>query len=272
VGSAPQFRIVGHPREVQAIAAERLADLLIAVPSALSWESQQVVASLAERSDSAIEVRLAPTHYDLHAAQVEPAPLGFVPLVRVHSARLIGLDAVLRALLDVTLAGLLLLITAPVLAIMLARAWLRGVRPLLVSQRVLGRGGEPITLQVLNPEVTQRLLLRGVPALIAVLRGQLALVGPRPVPVEQREAYQRWEGLLLSVPPGLTGPWRLVPCEEAPEERVLADIWWVRNWSIWQHLFVLTKTVHALWGGARRDREVQRWALTVPRRGEGAPA
>jgi lipopolysaccharide/colanic/teichoic acid biosynthesis glycosyltransferase len=261
-----RFPVLGHPRDTQAVAAETRADLLVVVPAALSWESQQLLVQLAESEARRLEIRLAPTDYDLNAAQLQPAPLGFVPLVRVQPARLLGVDALLRGVVDVGLAAATLTILLPALSVVVAAAWLRGVRPLLVSRPVLGQGGPPVTLWLLNPDVSEGLVLRGVPALVAVLRGQLALVGPRPLPLEKAASCRRWSRLLLSVKPGLTGPWRLSRPDASDEERLLADVWWVRNWSIWQHLFVLVQSLRSMWGGMQGRREVQRWEVARYRR------
>jgi len=260
-----QFPVLGHPCEAQTLAAKTQADLLIVVSAALSWESQQLVVRLSDARGDAPEVRLAPTHYDLDAAQVEPASLGFVPLVRVHPARLVGVDALLRGVFDTTLAAVLLIAVAPALLAVLAAAWLRGVRPLVARKEILGQGAVPVTLYLLNPSVSRHLLLRGFPALLAVLQGRLALVGPRPLTVEQAAEHQPWFSLILSVKPGLTGPWRLAEPELSPEECLLADIWWVRNWSIWQHLFVLAQTARRSWCTVPSDRQVQRWEANAQR-------
>jgi len=254
-----RFPVLGHPRDAQTVAAETRADLLIVVPAALSWESQQLLVQLAESDAQRLEIRLAPTDYDLNAAQLQAAPLGFVPLVRVQPARLLGVDAVLRSVVDLALAATTLTILLPALSVVIAAAWLRGVRPLLVGRPVLGQGGLPVTLWLLNPDVSEGLVLRGLPALVAVLRGRLALVGPRPLPLEKAASCRRWSRLLLSVKPGLTGPWRLTRPDVADEERLLADVWWVRNWSIWQHLFVLVQSLRGMWGSMQGKPEVHRW-------------
>jgi lipopolysaccharide/colanic/teichoic acid biosynthesis glycosyltransferase len=260
VHGAAEFVVLGHPSDARWIAAEVGADLLIAIPAALSWESQQTIAQLAERPPRGLEVRLAPTHYDLCAAQLQPAPLGFVPLVQVHPARLVGVDAVLCRCADLVLAALLLGLLAPAVGCAVVRAWLRGARPLLTTERVLGQHGRPVTLWLLDVGVTERLVVRGAPALLAVLRGAVSLAGPRPVPLQDAERLGCWAGVLLSVKPGLTGPWRLVSARLSAEEQLLADVYWVRNWSIWQHLFMVAHSAVSLWNRARGDRVVQRWA------------
>lgn len=223
-----------------------------------------------------LDVRLAPTRYDLTVAQVVPAPLGFVPLLRLEPVRTVGIDAFLRAAVDLALAASLLLALMPAAAWVVLRALVRGVRPILVEQQVVGFRAQPTRLRLLHSNVTRAVLLRGVPSLVDVLRGRLALVGPRPVPIEDRGAYQRWAGLLFAMKPGLTGPWRLAGPGATPEERVLADVWWVRNWSIWQHLFVLFQSARGLLG-AGASAGIGRWlalpASTVsmlpPARGHG---
>jgi hypothetical protein len=120
--------------------------------------------------------------------------------------------------------------------------------------------------------VSDHVLLHGLPALVAVLRGELALVGPWPVPVEDRATYSRWAGLLLAVKPGLTGPWRLVPREASMVERVLADIWWVRNWTVWQHIFVLAKSARLLRPRDPSRSQVTRWLACADEQPATRPA
>ncbi len=264
--SRRQFQVVGHPYDAQELAMVHRCDLVIVVPAALSWESQQALVQLGA-ADNGLDVRLAPAAFDLAAACVEPAPLGFLPLLRLGGSRIVGVQALLRAALDVALAATLLVAVAPFVgaALMLGRA--RGVRPLLVERAVVGRDGSPVRLRLLNPMVTDRLLLRGAPALLDVVRGRLALVGPRPIPADEWAQYQRRAGLLRSVLPGLTGPWRLGG-PEAPDERMFGDVLWVHNWTIWQHLFVLVQTGRRVWRHRDREGSLARWNRATLRRTE----
>jgi lipopolysaccharide/colanic/teichoic acid biosynthesis glycosyltransferase len=260
-GGPIRFRVLGHSREAQQLAADLGCDLLIVVPAALSWESQQRFGQLSQMVNPGLEVRLAPTQYDLTAVGVEPAPLGYIPMFRLQPTRITGWEAVLRAVIDGVMAALLLTIAAPAVGAALAGAHRRRIRPMFVHRRVLGLGSRPVTLTLLSGHVSSRLLVRGAPALLAVLRGDLALVGPRPVLVTEQAQYGRLSALLLAVKPGLTGPWRLTDSTTSPDESVLGDTWWVRNWTIWQHLFVLFHSARRAWardpGGA-----IARWDAT----------
>jgi lipopolysaccharide/colanic/teichoic acid biosynthesis glycosyltransferase len=257
------FRVLGHPRAVQELARAHRCDLILVVPSALGWETQRTLAELAATATD-LDVRLAPTEYDLTVANVEPAPLGYIPLFRVQPARIVGVDAVLRAAADLSIALLLMIVTAPLLLLLVLWGWLLGIRPILVGRRVLGQAGRPITLHLLNPRISDRLLVRRLPALVSVLRGDLAMVGPKPLLLGDAATYQPWLRLLLSVKPGLTGPWRIVEQTATVEETALADIWWVRNWTIWFHLFVLLQTGLRLARTRSSERGLQRWATVEP--------
>jgi len=123
-------------------------------------------------------------------------------------------------------------------------ARLRGVRQIVIRTPIMGQHARPVNLCLLNREVTNRLILRGLPALLGVIRGDLSLVGPRPMRIEEAEQQREWAQRLLRIKPGLTGPWRLAHSAASVEDRFLADIWWIRNWSIWQHLFVLFRSIH----------------------------
>jgi len=257
--SSGAVSVVGHPREARALAAQYECDLLIIVPTALTWESQQSLAELGTTAAKEFEVRVAPTAYDLTPAGVQPAPLGYIPLLRFEVARIVGIEAVARATVDFALAALLLAVSGPALAWLVCSARLRAIRPILMRRQVLGQGGRKVTLSLLSPRVTQRVLLRGIPALLSVLRGDLAMVGPRPIPLEDEATYRPWSGLLLAVKPGLTGPWRLAGMSGSPEEMLLADVWWVRNWTVWQHLFVLFQTAFAVRSRTPAEHRVARW-------------
>ncbi len=262
-GEPEEFRILGHAREAAAVAREYHCDLLIIVQSALSWESQQRLTRLDATATNVGDVRLAPTP-DLTAAGMEPAPLGYIPLLRLQPARLVGVDAAFRATVDTSLAVVLLILMAPVVGWLVAVAWLRGCRPVLRHRQILGQGERRLTLTVLDPLVSRHVLLRGAPALVAVVRGDVALVGPRPVAVDEQAAYQPWLGVLATFRPGLSGPWRLTELTNSTEERILADVWWVRNWTIWRHLFVLFQTAGRVLTATGRHPELARWATDLP--------
>ena len=82
-----------------------------------------------------------------------------------------------------------------------------------------------------------------LPQIFNVLKGEMSLVGPRPVIQEELERYGEYVNDYLMVKPGITGMWQVSGRSDIDyQERVLLDSWYVRNWSVWIDVVMLFKT------------------------------
>lgn len=104
-----------------------------------------------------------------------------------------------------------------------------------------------------DPRVTQvgkflrKTTLDELPQLINVFKGQMSLVGPRPVTQAELEYYGSTAALYKSVRPGLTGLWQVSGRSDLNyDQRVRLDTWYVRNWTPWHDVAILLKTVPAV--------------------------
>ncbi len=96
--------------------------------------------------------------------------------------------------------------------------------------------------------VLRRLSLDELPQLINVLKGDMALVGPRPVPVVERARYGEAFSLYVRVRPGLTGPWQVNGRNDLPyERRKTLDKAYVRGRTFRGDVLILLKTFGAVW-------------------------
>ena len=84
-----------------------------------------------------------------------------------------------------------------------------------------------------------------LPQIINVLRGEMSLVGPRPVTREEIEQYYKDSAdLCYSVLPGITGLWQVSGRSNTSyDNRIMLDSWYVRNWNLWLDVVILLKTV-----------------------------
>jgi lipopolysaccharide/colanic/teichoic acid biosynthesis glycosyltransferase len=88
-----------------------------------------------------------------------------------------------------------------------------------------------------------------LPQLLNVVRGDMALVGPRPTSFAP-ETYEAWQTERLDAPPGVTGLWQVTGRAETMfDDRVRLEIAYVRRRSMWLDLIIMTKTVPALLKG-----------------------
>lgn len=86
-----------------------------------------------------------------------------------------------------------------------------------------------------------------LPQIFNVLKGEMSLVGPRPVVEEELEKYGEYLDDYLMVRPGITGMWQVNGRSDTTyEERVHMDSWYVRNWSIWIDIMLLWRTVKSV--------------------------
>jgi lipopolysaccharide/colanic/teichoic acid biosynthesis glycosyltransferase len=229
--------VIGRPSEVLRPDAADRADEYILVPQALPAERLDEIGRAMVARGSAL-IRIAVSTSDLLTNGVLIAERANVPMLRVRAARIVGVDALLKRTLDVTGAMLGLIVLGPIALSALFWAWARGTRPILRRYEVRGSQGEPVSMWLLDREVSSRLAVRGAPALVAVLRGGMSLVGPRPVLQRARERGELPAPLAL-VKPGLTGPWRLGGGLNSVDVQEARDLAYARNYSLWTDLRLL---------------------------------
>ena len=93
----------------------------------------------------------------------------------------------------------------------------------------------------------RRTSLDELPQLINVVRGEMSLVGPRPVVRAELRRYGDDVGYYLMVRPGMTGLWQVSGRNDVDyDTRVYLDTWYVKNWSLWHDLVILFKTVRVV--------------------------
>lgn len=262
----PGLAVVGHPSSASIKARELKADEVVIILGALAWESQRQLAELVTRPDSPVEGRISATFYDLLTTSAELSHVAYVPMLSLNRNRLSGLNAATKRFLDQTVSGAMLLALAPLFAYWRIKAWTLHSR-MFEFQSVLGTCGRPFRLAGVHAGLTGSPVLARLPALWNVLCQDLSLVGPRPIRMEELPAHERWRANLFAVRSGLTGLWRLREAEDAVEERVALDLYYVRNCTLTLDLQILLQT-----GRELVRRSMGRRSLLARWKAEGAKA
>ena len=115
--------------------------------------------------------------------------------------------------------------------------------------RVLNEAGEGLFKLTDDPRVTRvggflrRTSLDELPQLFNVLRGEMSLVGPRPLVVDEDAQVLGLDRSRLHLTPGMTGPWQVLGTRVPMQEMVGIDYLYVANWSLWLDIKILLRTV-----------------------------
>jgi exopolysaccharide biosynthesis polyprenyl glycosylphosphotransferase len=258
---------------------ERIDEVIIADPDFPQEEAVGMVDLCHRRG---VRVRIAPSTMEILIHRAEFVPGESVPLFELKPPVFEGIDFALKRTFDVVGATLLLTLASPLLlAIWIAvRATSRG--PALFRSSRQGIGERPFAclkfrtmyidaehrqadLEALNeasgalfkirddPRTTplgkmlRRFSLDELPQLVNVLRGEMSLVGPRPLPERDFERLEQWHRKRYLVLPGITGLWQVSGRSELDfDDLVHLDFLYLEHWSLALDLTILLKTVPAV--------------------------
>ncbi len=243
------YAVLGEPLELARVAQQTGATEVIITPQAISWESLHVLLESEPAAWGLRRIWLAPAIRDLLTTGMEIHRRGSAPLLSVTGLRIGGLEGTLKRALDVSVALLLGLLALPVCAVV--TLWLVAIRRAspIVRTQTLGDGGRRFMMYTFPPDDTLRQWhVWRLPALFNVVRGDLSLVGPRPMVRTLEPRYRAWRSMLCSVRPGLTGPWWLLSGTRklSLDAEVAVDLSYIRNYSIWSDLHILAMTARRL--------------------------
>ena len=179
----------------------------------------------------------------------------------------------MKRMLDIVIAGSALVVLAPVMGVVALAVLLRHGRPVLFAQERPGLDGKPFRLYKFRtmrdahdghgrplPD-EQRLTRFGralratsldeLPELINVLRGDMSLVGPRPLLPDYVAHYSPRQARRHDVKPGITGLAQIDGRNDSTwEQRLANDVWYVENWTLGLDLRIIVRTIPRVLAGS----------------------
>jgi exopolysaccharide biosynthesis polyprenyl glycosylphosphotransferase len=261
------------------LAAERVQDVIIADPDFPQDRAVELVDSCHQRG---ISVHIAPSTMEILVDRAEFVPGETVPLFTLRPPVLEGVDYALKRSFDLVIASVGLVLISPLMLAIAAAVRLSSRGPVIYRSIRPGIGCKPFAcfkfrtmrehaeqiqaeLEPLNeqsgalfkirddPRLTgvgqllRRFSLDELPQLVNVLRGEMSLVGPRPLPMRDFERLEEWHKKRYLVLPGITGLWQVAGRAELDfDELVRLDFLYLEQWSMVVDLVVLLKTIPAV--------------------------
>ena len=247
---------------------------------------ERTVLDIVERAHRrGVRVRLAPNTTELLVHEGEYVPGQGVPLFELRPPVLVGWDWVLKRGFDVCFGALVIVVGLPLWALIALAIKLDSRGPIFFVDRRIGVGEREFgmlkfrtmvadaaehqhRLEEANeasgalfkirddPRVTRvgRLLRRfsldEMPQLVNVVKGQMSLVGPRPLPLRDYELLEDWHRARYLVLPGMTGLWQISGRSGLSfDDLVRLDFTYLENWSVWSDISIIAKTIPAVISG-----------------------
>jgi putative colanic acid biosynthesis UDP-glucose lipid carrier transferase len=267
-------QLIGHCNDVADYVRDNgVTTIYIALPLAKAPRIGELIAAL---RDTTASVYFLPDVFSFDLVGGRLVNIGGMPALSVCDTPLHGMDAVLKRTLDVLLAGVALVLAAPVMTACAIGVKLSSPGPILFRQRRYGLHGEEIIVYKFRsmtccedgPTVAQakkndarttrigaflrKYSLDELPQLLNVIQGKMSLVGPRPHAVAHNEQYRKLiSGYMIrhKVRPGITGLAQVsgfrgeTDTVEKMSGRIHFDIQYLNQWSIWLDIRILIRTV-----------------------------
>ncbi len=261
---------------IQAVVQERQVERVILGPE--PGGSEELLDSIRKIKGFGVKVSVLPDAARVVNSSVELDRLNGISLLGVRRFEITNSSRYLKRGFDLLGSSIAIVITFPLLVLTAIAIKLDSAGPVLFAQRRAGRHGTPFNmvkfrsmvdgadelkdeLRHLNeadgvfkipndPRITRvgRLIralhIDELPQLINVLRGDMSLVGPRPLPLDEDLRIEGWHRRRLDLRPGITGAWQVLGSSRIPvREMVRLDYQYVADWSLWNDVRILLLTI-----------------------------
>jgi exopolysaccharide biosynthesis polyprenyl glycosylphosphotransferase len=273
--------VMGTLDELSEVIDRTAADCVFVASSAVTLEQMSLVHRVVRKTG--VELRVSANLPEILSTRLSVKPLGEVMTISLRPVSLTGSQAILKRTFDLLLASIGLLIASPVLGIVALLIKLSSPGPVIFRQERITKGGRVFTMYkfrtmaadadrilaeqdldkseaffkvsddaAITPvgRVLRRLSLDELPQLWNIMRGDMSIVGPRPLPAEQVAAHLELLEPRHEVRAGLTGWWQINGRSDVdPMDAVRMDLFYIENWSLTLDLYIVLKTFGALLAG-----------------------
>jgi exopolysaccharide biosynthesis polyprenyl glycosylphosphotransferase len=273
---------LGALDDLRAVLEQYPADELIVTDS--DYSERQLLQIIEAAHRSAVKVRIAPKTTELLVQRAEYVPGQGVPLFELRPPVFVGAQWAIKRAFDLIVSALVIVVGLPLWLAIAAAIKLTSQGPVFYRDPRIGLGEETFGMikfrtmvagaadqqAELEPEneaegalfkirddprvtpvgrLLRRFSLDELPNMLNVVRGQMSLVGPRPLPLRDHALLEDWHRKRSNVLPGMTGLWQISGRSDLSfDDLVRLDFFYLENWSIWLDISILAKTVPAVIG------------------------
>lgn len=266
----PGLPRMGTPDRLEEIVRDHVIDeVIVALPAEAHIDALRVASAL---QSTDVNVRILPDVFEVVAMKAGIEDFYGLPLISIREPSISPVQARVKRIFDVLVAGVVLLLLSPVMAAVAIWVRLDSPGPIIIHQRRVGTGGTIFSMHKFrsmnwrpeeldlpaekrkdDPRITRagrilrRTSLDELPQLWNVLKGEMSVVGPRPELPAIVEQYEPWQMKRFVVPPGMTGWWQVNGrSSRSMHQNTEIDLFYVQNYSILLDVQILARTLGAV--------------------------
>jgi exopolysaccharide biosynthesis polyprenyl glycosylphosphotransferase len=271
-----RYKVLGEISDFKKVIRQNFVDeVLITIPS----EREKMAQIIKEGSLLNTSVKIIPDQFDLLTTSLRNYNIGYIPVLEYADKKIYGAEVLSKKIMDIVLSGIGLILLLPLFIVLGISIKIDSKGPVFYVSKRYGKKGKvfnflkfrsmvvnadallptlkekneadgPIFKMKDDPRITsagkfmRRHSLDELPQLWNVLKGDMSIVGPRPLPIGQVENSDLEQLRRLEIRPGITGLWQIHGRSDIPFHRLVKwDIWYIKNWSLWLDLVVLARTI-----------------------------
>jgi exopolysaccharide biosynthesis polyprenyl glycosylphosphotransferase len=278
--AVPGFRLLGSRRELASVLDRVRPDEVILTEA--DFDEGEVLEVVEQAHREGIKVRLAPDTTELLVQRGEYVPGQGAPLFELRPPVLTGWDWAVKRVFDLVVSALVIVVGLPLWVLVAAAIKLDSRGPVFFVDRRIGVGEREFGMlkfrtmvagaNALQPDlepaneaegalfkirddprvtrvgrVLRRFSLDEIPQVVNVVKREMSLVGPRPLPLRDYQLLEDWHRARYRVLPGMTGLWQISGRSGLTfDDLVRLDFTYLENWSIWLDVSIIAKTIPAV--------------------------
>jgi len=245
----------------------------------------EVLKLISLKRKKGVYIKMVPESYLFFSKRISFDEISGIPIMELEISNLEGFQGYIKEIIDIVLGTIGLILFSPLFIIIAILIKLDSEGPIFYKHLRVGRYGKPFYLwkfrtmykdadKILDkypelkkefekefklkndPRVTRigkflrKFSLDEIPQIFNILKGEMSIVGPRPVTFKELEKYGEYKDEVLRVKPGLTGLWQVSGRSDLDYARRIAlDLYYIQNWSLLLDIKIILKTIPAVFLG-----------------------
>lgn len=277
------FRVLGNLGDIEEIVREhKVQRIIISTPNLKYFDILNLLDKISKYN---VEVQMSPSLFEFSVSRMKMFEYMGVPLIQIQKVSFNFIDRILKFVIDFILGIFLFLVFVVAYPVIGLAIKFDSKGPVLYSQLRYGKNFRKIRIYKFrtmraeadkedkytskiydrnsgfklkkDPRITKigkilrKTSLDELPQILNIVKGEMSVIGPRALAIEEADQLKDWEKKRMHVNQGITGLWQVSGRSDVDyDERIKLDLYYIQNWSIWLELKIVALTAMKMFRGS----------------------